>query len=163
MTNRLFCGRIPLVKFGGVAHLGERSVRNAEVEGSIPFVSIMQKDTAQVSFCVILALWRGIEAALRKRSGGAFLAVTEDFCKARENKSVQIALQKSRRSPSSRSRGGSSRTPTPIIAEADIRRFTAVRRCQNSADRYSVMIFPSISYRSSSRITVPSVIYIIFS
>ena len=39
LTNRFFCDRIPNVDFGGVAHLGERSVRNAEVEGSIPFVS----------------------------------------------------------------------------------------------------------------------------
>lgn len=30
-------------RYGGVAQLGERCVRNAEVEGSIPFGSIRQK------------------------------------------------------------------------------------------------------------------------
>jgi hypothetical protein len=38
-------------------------------------------------------------AALRKRAGGSFLAVTEDFCKAPGMKSAQIALQKSRTIP----------------------------------------------------------------
>ncbi|MBO4868757.1 MAG: hypothetical protein J5585_03495, partial [Clostridia bacterium] len=51
-----------------------------------------------------LLIWRftsyaGFEAALRKRSGGAFLAVTEGFCKARMNKSARIALQNPRRIP----------------------------------------------------------------
>ena len=99
MTNRLFCGRIPLVKFGGVAHLGERSVRNAEVEGSIPFVSIMQKDTAQVSFCVMLALWNGIEAALRKRSGGSVFSGDRRFLQGTRKQVCTNCLAKIKKIP----------------------------------------------------------------
>ena len=101
MTNAPICDRIALVRFGGVAHLGERSVRNAEVEGSIPFVSTKEKGTVWCHFPWCNISRKGIEAALRKQSGGLFLAVTEDFCKAPTKKFVQIALQKSRGSPSS--------------------------------------------------------------
>ncbi len=73
LTNRLFCGRIPLVKFGGVAHLGERSVRNAEVEGSIPFVSMNTKKDAVASFFVFIPTsWKGIEAVKKTLRGSVF-------------------------------------------------------------------------------------------
>ena len=56
MTNARFCDRIALVRFGGVAHLGERSVRNAEVEGSIPFVSTIT-ETSFVSRATEVSLY----------------------------------------------------------------------------------------------------------
>jgi hypothetical protein len=41
-----------------------------------------------VSFFVMSTPWKGIKAALRKQSGGLFLAVTEEFCEALRMKSA---------------------------------------------------------------------------
>lgn len=45
------------IPFGDVAQLGERSVRNAEVEGSNPFISTKKNTQSAAGFCPRLSFW----------------------------------------------------------------------------------------------------------
>ena len=54
LTNRDKHGKLTLVTCGPVAQLGERRVRNAEVEGSIPFGSTRKKHQLFISCCFFI-------------------------------------------------------------------------------------------------------------
>ena len=83
--------------FGALAQLGAHNTGSVGVTGSSPVCSTTQKDTFTVSFlCRIINT--GLEAALRKQSGGLFLAVTEDFCKAQTN-NFHLCFAKIKKSP----------------------------------------------------------------
>ena len=70
---------------GALAQLGAHDTGSVGVTGSSPVCSTSKKGRIRVLFCWCFCKWKGIEAALRKRAGGSFLAVTEYFCKAQRN------------------------------------------------------------------------------
>ena len=61
----------------------ERRLPKANVAGSSPvFRSKDKNGAARYRFWFCDIIYTGLEAALRKRAGGSFSAVTEEFCKA---------------------------------------------------------------------------------